>query len=456
MNWMNVRLLLALSMSFRLLAGPPPNNAAAMGMQQNQAMQQQMRLSNLVSQAQAERVLREAKRRRALEEGGRAEAGRPDEILQPQAELWRMVMDSRVPLAAEGGILVGCSNKQMTLLERADHKERWSVPLVGELESGPVLAEGLVLYANRGYQLLAVDQASGNERYRVQMKVLGNFFMNSKIKTRVQLPVVKDGRVYVTTYGKGTDGEANGKLYALDLKTGTKIWEAAVAAGADHAAVILGERILVGGAPWIQAFQISDGKLLWKTNLDSSYLVTGGMDLGGRYCFMIGREVAAVDPVTGNLLWRVKTGEGLSGEGNRFFTIESGHFGSRTLRAFDSATGKQAWERKDCGAWLPWVQDGKAYLADEKSVTCLDSSDGRELWSDPMATPAPWPPMLLGTRLLVAFPEGKTTEFHALDPGTGKDIWKIKVLAKPGLDLPTFDSEGLLFPGPKGEVISLR
>lgn len=447
-------LVSALALSLPLVALTPPNNAAQMGMQQNMAMQMQMSMQMNMNRVRQAAI--EAKRRRALEQTARLEGHHVEEIKQPQGEVGRISMDPGVPFIAEGGILVGTAGKWLRLWNRADRMERWAVRVVGDMEGAPVLADGLVIYTNQNYQVLALDQADGKELYRVQLDALKSFQWAVNNKTRVQYPIVDGGRLYLATYGKGSNGEAFGKLYALNLKTGSKEWEAPLRAGADHPPMILGDRILVAGAPWVQLFQIQDGKLLWNAPLGTATRASMGTEIDGRYYLTADEDAIALDLANGERLWRVKASNGLIGEGKRLFFTEQGHFGSHTLVALDSATGQRVWERKDCGDWMPWVQDGKVFLAGNKEVVCLEATDGRDVWHVPMDKSAPWPILPMGNRLLMATLDGKETLLHAIDPSSGNDAWIVKVTAKPGNSLVTADSEGILFPADDGRVVCLR
>lgn len=436
-----------------LLAGPPPPTFAA-----NQAMQMQiqMQMQMQMQMARARLAAQQAQRRRANEQAAHQKNLPPiEEVAKPGGEAWRATLPSAGNRAEDAALVVAVGEKWLFARSRDKGLDCWTAPVEGGFESGPVITNGLVLYTTGDYRFTALDRETGKPRYQVQLEALRRFFSADNNKTRVQFPIIDGKRVYLATYGKGQDGEAGGKLYALDLETGAKLWEAALAAGADHPPMILGDRVLVGGAPWIQAFQVADGKPLWKTYLGPSKWVSMGVVAQGRYCLTADKLVMALDPVKGEILWRQEVGSGVTGDDTRLFSIRTGMFGGVTLVALDPATGHPVWERKGVGS-LPWVQDGRVYLAVDGAVRCLEAVDGKQVWESPMAKPAPWPPTMVGSQLLAACPEGKTTVLRALDPATGKENWSFTARVKPGDGLFVADGAGILVPGKDDELVCLK
>ncbi len=209
------------------------------------------------------------------------------------------------------------------------------------------------------------------------------------------------------------------------------------------------------GPPWIQAFQVVDGKPLWKTHLGPSKWVSLGVEAQGRYCLTADKNVMALDLAKGEVVWKQEVGSSLTGDDKQLFSLRFGSFGGATLVALEPATGRMVWERKGIST-LPWTQDGRAYVVEDAAVRCLDVADGKQLWVLVMAKPAPWPPMMIGSQLFVASPDGKTTVLRSLDPATGKEAWSTTVNAKPGSGQFVADAAGILFPGRDGEVICLK
>lgn len=440
-----------------LLAVPPtPSSAANLGMQMNMQMQMQMQMNMQMQMSRARLAAQQAQRRQANEQAARLKDAPPvEEVAKPAGEAWRFPLPPNGSRVEDADVVMVVGDKWLIARSRAKALDLWSASIEGGLESGPFIGNGLVLYCTSDYRLVALERDSGKQRYQVQLEALKRFQWADNNKTKVQFPIIEGNRIYLATYGKGADGEATGKLYALDLGTGAKVWEAVLGAGADHPPMLLGERILVGGAPWIQAFQVADGKPLWKTPLGSSKWVSMGVESAGRYCFAVDKLVMALDPAKGEILWREEVGGSVTGDDKRVFSIRWGRFGGATLVALDPATGRPAWERKGVGA-LPWVQDGKAYVAEDNALVCLDVLEGKPVWQLSLAKAAPWPPMVIGKLLFVACPDGKTTVLRALDPGTGKEAWSSTVNAKPGYGLFTADRSGILFPGKDGELVCLR
>jgi outer membrane protein assembly factor BamB len=432
--------------------GPVPIPGANQAIQMNMQMQINMQMQMNRARMEAQRV----QRRKANDMAARVKDGLlKDEISKPMGEAWRATSipgclwlpDGEMVFLSEGNQMIGSTRDKNTF--------RWMTTFTGGLESGPVVGNGLLLFTTSDYRLVALEGQSGKERYHVQLEALKRFQMVDNNKTKVQFPIIEGNRVYLVTHGKGADGEAAGKIYALDLETGAKQWEAPLGAGADHPPVILGDRIIVGGGPWVQAFQVTDGKPLWKSYLGPTKWATMGMESGGLYCFATDNFVMALDLIKGDIQWHVEVGTNATGDDKRVFSIHWGRFGGASLVALDPASGRSIWERKGVSA-LPWVQDGKAFVVESGAIRCLDVMDGKQIWEAPVPKYPAWPPMVMGQWLFVACPEGKTTNLRALDPATGKEAWSVVANARPGDGLLTADRSGILFPGKDNEMVCLK
>lgn len=449
-------LIACLALSQSLISGPPmPSAAANQAMQANMQMQMHMQMQMQMSRARLAAL--QAQRRSALEQATRGkDMGSLDTLPQVKGEAWRLPLVPGADCTPDGDLVVVHEANRLYARTRDKNAGRWMVSTDGPVENGPVVAGGVVVYVTKDYRVVALDRATGQERYKVQLDALKSFLMAENNKTCVHFPIIDGQRILLTTYGKGADGEAAGKLYALDLGTGAKLWEAPLAAGADHPPVVIGERVLVGGGAWVQAFARKDGALLWKAQVGSSKWISMGVEAEGRYFFTVDRTAMAIDLAKGEILWRADAGEGIVGDGQRLLSIRTGVFGGRTLVALDAKTGLPAWERKGIGAYLPWIQDGKAYFADGEAMVCVAVQDGKNLWQAPLPKASPWPPVLAGNLVLVGTPEGKTTSFRCLDAVTGKEVWKIAAAVKPGAGMLTADGDGILFFGKDGELVCLK
>ncbi len=196
----------------------------------------------------------------------------------------------------------------------------------------------------------------------------------------------EDGVVYVSTgIEKGVEGKGQ-MAYALQIETGSILWQRDLPASGWHAPVIVGELVcfsvgeIYGGRPWGQlaCYQKGDGAVDVSFNLDAP-LVT--------YPIAIDEDIISAD-VAGNVCslslkkrernWCVRTQD----KGFTFATPIYDGFGSIVfpsyaggLMVFDARSGEKTFTwMPENGKGLPWkrpaaimaVEDGAWYLVDMK------------------------------------------------------------------------------------------
>lgn len=447
---------LAILLAAGSLQALPPNPAAAaqMAMQQNMMMQRQMQMQ---MQMQASRSAAAAYRARQQQHSDRA-SGAKDAVVQvarPAGEAWRTRHAEETWKGEGDGIVLERGSGWLKGYSRAKGEELWSVP-VGSLEQRACAVQGLVMLVTSDYRLLLLDRDTGKTKVEVQLDKMGNFLMQSYQKPRMQTPLLHGGRIYVATYGKGQDGEPFGKLYALDAATGAKVWEGPLASGAEHPPVIADGRIIVGGTPWLQAFQLSDGKPLWKVDTGSgTWLGMGGTD-ADRYYVATGKKLLAVDLAKGEIAWQNEGSWNFAIlAGKRVLALRGRTFGAPVLAALDAATGKPAWERSSVRE-MPWTTDDRLVLLDDRMLRCLSVQDGAQVWEHPVKGDPAWIPSLAGDQVFVAARDGKTTNLLALDLATGKEGWTFPVKGKVLTDLCAIDPAGVLVETKDGELVALK
>ena len=191
---------------------------------------------------------------------------------------------------------------------------------IGEGFAGPVVAEGRVLLFHRvsGEEVLEAFMADTGEpvwRYAYPTTYRDDFGFDEGPRSS---PVVAAGRVF--TFG------AQGQLHAVDLETGTGLWNVDTRAqfqfskaffGAAGTPLVEDGRVLanIGGqnGAGIVAFNASTGDVLWTaTNEEASYSSPIVATFGGvRHAVFFTRDnVVALDPATGRVRfersWRAR------------------------------------------------------------------------------------------------------------------------------------------------------
>ncbi|WP_203796808.1 outer membrane protein assembly factor BamB family protein [Actinoplanes couchii] len=160
---------------------------------------------------------------------------------------------------------------------------------------------------------------------------------------------------------------------------GSPVWEVALGAPSQDMVVDRGV-VVVDTRPDYEAstvaHRLGTGARLWKLYGTRGH---GLLSAGGRILLRTQREGSrAVDVRTGGILWTTREdlyAVGSDPGGGRFYMGGAG----RGLASVDAASGKVVWQ----SSWpAPSVtSDGKrVYVPRQRTVICLDASNGRRLW----------------------------------------------------------------------------
>ncbi|WP_229758683.1 outer membrane protein assembly factor BamB family protein [Peterkaempfera bronchialis] len=228
-------------------------------------------------------------------------------------ELWRAAgaqQDYETPQS--GPALVGDSVYYYGggLLRAADLRTgrvRWTVAVGEDVPARPVERDG-TLYVTAGTRVMALDAATGAERWRFEAPVV--LFTPPALDpdTAGHAPGLTRTApgVYVADY--------LGTLYALDATTGRPRWRGRTASrqGAEPVVVADGSVLLASGET-VFAFDAADGRELWRYGargeVVGSPAVAGGLvHIGSR-----DRSLHTVDLATGRLRWELGTKGELTG-----------------------------------------------------------------------------------------------------------------------------------------------
>ncbi len=193
--------------------------------------------------------------------------------------------------------------------------------------------------------------------------------------------------------------------------------------------LLVGEKVYFGACDgYVYAANALTGEELWRFK-------TGGIIIGkcayGNGLVFSGSydgKLYAVNAETGKGEWSFKTG----GEVYGSVASDSGrvYFGSNDgyVYCLDSRTGKEIWKFRT-GDWVvcaPGVYENKVYIGSFDSYFyCLDAETGKEIWR-----------FKTGDNILMdlypSFVEGRVyfasldNYLYCLDCGTGKEIWRFK------------------------------
>ena len=234
------------------------------------------------------------------------------------------------------------------------------------LEASPIVVDGVMYISLTWGQVIAVDARSGEELWRFDPEVPGEWGRYGCCDVVNRGVAVWKGRVYVASF--------DGNLFALDAKDGSVVWKVKTVPGSPYTSTgaprIINGKVLIGngGAEYgvrgfITAYDADTGEQVWRF-----YTVPGEW---GRYgcCDVVNRGVAvwkgrvyvasfdgnlfALNAKDGSVVWKVKTvpgspytstgapriinGKVLIGNGGAEYGVRG------FITAYDADTGEQVW-----------------------------------------------------------------------------------------------------------------
>ncbi len=269
-------------------------------------------------------------------------------------------------------------------------------------EAQPIVKDGVMYVITGADDVFAMDTKTGEIKweYRANLDQTIDTVCCGWTSRGV---AIGDGRVYV--------GQLDGKLVALDITNGTKVWETQV-------------------AKWQEGYTITSAPLFY-----DGTVVTGlsGADLGAR-----GR-VTAFDAATGKEKWRFNTTPGPGEFGNDTWAGDSWKRGGATVwqtPAYDAKLGMLFFSTGNAGPDL----DGSVRAGDNLfsvSMVAIDAKTGEYKWHfqqvhhDIWDYDSPSPVILYdyehdGKTIHAIAEASKTGWLYMLDRETGKPIHPIE------------------------------
>lgn len=241
------------------------------------------------------------------------------------------------PSVGEGRVIVGSLNGDVLALDAVTGEELWQINVDAELVSAPLIDSGRVLVRTNDGRLLTFDAVTGNESWST-VRDLPLLTLRGQSQ-----PAVEDGKAYVAW--------DSGHVSAINLATGTPLWEVAIGQPSgkteleqindiDGDVVVFGAEIYVAGHNTnLAALAIESGEVLWREELSA---VRGpAVSYGSVVVTDIDSVIRAYDRLTGNSLWTqdVIRARGVSGPALWKDFIAVGDF-EGYVHLFDRISGK--------------------------------------------------------------------------------------------------------------------
>ncbi|MFC1405923.1 MULTISPECIES: PQQ-binding-like beta-propeller repeat protein [Streptacidiphilus] len=206
-------------------------------------------------------------------------------------------------------------------LDLTTGRPRWAVQVGEDVPSRPVLRQG-VLYLTSGARVLALDEESGEERWRFKAPVV-----------LFTPPTLDDqGSLFAADY--------LGAVFALDTGTGALRWQARTGGRQGIDPVVHEDgTVLVGSGDTVYAFAARDGEERWRHTARGE--LTGAPAAFGGLVHFGSRDhsLYTLDLTTGRLRWKLDTGGEITGSpvavDGRVFACSK----DRCVYALDAARG---------------------------------------------------------------------------------------------------------------------
>lgn len=180
---------------------------------------------------------------------------------------------------------------EVVALDASDGTLLWSRSIREDLWATPSVAGGSVVVGTVTHRVYSLDASTGAVRWRIRVP---DYIISSAAVSR--------GVIYVGM-GEG--------LYALDARTGERIWRTERAAGTTPA---IADGLVYAGTGYgdVDAYDVSTGDLVWRFHagggdVESSPTVANGVVYVGSNA----DTVFALDAGTGRELWSFRTGLGI-------------------------------------------------------------------------------------------------------------------------------------------------
>ena len=247
---------------------------------------------------------------------------------------------------------------------------------------------------------VCLDAATGQTKWKIKDP---GFYQGWGFSGTV---AVTDGRCYCIG--------AAGELYSIDAVKGEIVWQVKASRTGAHTSVLAHDGKVIVLAGTIAAFDVKDGKELWRTKI-------GGNDpspvlwKSGEKTYVVaytGRDAVCIDPADGKQLWSVKVAGGQSsvvidGDVMVVQTKDKDH----GLVAFRITPEKaeEIWKNKEFfdGSASPVVTGGHAYVVVKDLAACVKLEDGSTVWKEKVKNSVGWgSPVLADGKLITLLGRG--------------------------------------------------
>ncbi len=204
-------------------------------------------------------------------------------------------------------------------------------------------------------------------------------------------PLLRNGKLYV--------GSWDGNVYAINAKTGKKVWAYPTGDRVNNSAAYLNGRIYIANdSGTVYAINAGSGKLAWSASEATEFFYAAPVAAYGRiYIGSTDGTMYAYGAKTGNLLWAKPLGTYIYGSAAVFDKkVYVGSYDGK-FYALDAATGDTVWQKEMPSSVHapPAILDGLVYVATcatcgsaaqryvkqgVDSTTAFNAKTGKQVW----------------------------------------------------------------------------
>ncbi|WP_280425927.1 serine/threonine-protein kinase [Nocardia carnea] len=259
-----------------------------------------------------------------------------------------------------------------------------------------------------------IGPPAGTVRWRTDIGAIGGYDPVA--------PPVADGNVFA--------GSIDGKVYALDVRTGEVRWQADMGYEISSVPVVVGDVVIASAiTKGAGAFDRSTGALRWRADVDPTNLWAGGDPASVFAVADSGYGIVALDGVTGQPRWTALTDQLVQmdtsiafGRGNVFVTIDS------AVWALDAATGGVRWRAEVGWPAQPFVTGATVLITGpiQESMQALSAESGTPLWT--FERDRGEDVTVFGDTIYLT---SELDKIYALELGTGAFRWMVHTDATP-------------------------
>jgi len=311
----------------------------------------------------------------------------------------------------------------------------WRVPAGNSVITPPALADGLLVYLTSESQVIAVDAATGAQKWSQSLNVSND----------AHRPLaVTNGVVFADDTVLDNIGTDRHEVVALDLHTGAILWQTPQSPAANAFflyppvaanAVVYYESETGPGGRQLTAADARTGNVYWQSPFTGTALA-GDPAIDGALLYVpidhaaaadsnsFTTDLVGLDATTGARRWLVEMGSLAAhilaaGGGKVFATTADG-----TCWAIDGSTGQVAWKFKfdDSQPAPPLLAGDTLYFGDSQGrLYALDAATGAKRWVATVGRNLWRRPAVAGGRVYIGTSDGYLA---ALEAASGSVVWK--------------------------------